>query len=63
MGQELATGILDKLTMITNTSNNPWVALIVDFKCLTVLYGDLMGGTVDNNIEEALTWQIQWHTR
>ena len=61
-GQELATGILEKLVTIANISDNHWIALVIDFKCSKILYGDSMGGTIDDDIEEALTWWIQHHT-
>jgi hypothetical protein len=54
-GQELATSILDILIMITNIRENHWVALVVDFKSSRILYGDSMGGTIDEDIENALT--------
>jgi Ulp1 family protease len=62
-GQELATGDLDMLVMIANIGSNHWVAIVVDFKSSNILYGDSMGGTIDNEIEKALTWWIHHHTR
>jgi hypothetical protein len=62
-GQELATGVLDMLIMIANIGSNHWVAVVVDFKSSNIWYGDSMGGTIDDDIEKALTWWIHHHTR
>jgi len=39
---------------LANIGGNHWIALILDFKALRILYGDSMGGTIDEGIEEAL---------
>ena len=62
-GQELAMGVLEMLATIANIGDDHWIALILDFKSLTILCGDSMGGTIDEDIERALTWWIQHHTR
>ncbi|KIJ90293.1 hypothetical protein K443DRAFT_50162, partial [Laccaria amethystina LaAM-08-1] len=61
-GQVLAIGVLEMLVTIANIGNNHWIALIIDFKNSRFLYGDSMGGTVDEDIQEALTWWIHHHT-
>ncbi|KDR65394.1 hypothetical protein GALMADRAFT_26651, partial [Galerina marginata CBS 339.88] len=61
-GQEFATGVLDTMVTIANIGDNHWIALVVDFKASKILYGDSMGGTIDEGIEEALTWWIGQHT-
>jgi len=61
-GQELATGVLDMLVTIANIGETHWVALILDFKSSNILYGDSMGGTIDEDVETALTWWIHHHT-
>lgn len=61
-GQELATGVLDTMVTLANIGENHWIALIVDFKASRILYGDSMGGTIDEDIEKALTWWIGQHT-
>ncbi|KAH9955393.1 hypothetical protein BGW80DRAFT_1188781, partial [Lactifluus volemus] len=61
-GQELATGVLDMLVTIANIGSNHWVAVVIDFKSSNILYGDSMGGTIDDDIEKALTWWIHHHT-
>ena len=61
-GQELATSILDMFITITNVRENHWVALVIDFKSSRILYGDSMGGTIDEDIKNALTWWIHHHT-
>jgi hypothetical protein len=61
-GQELATGVLDMLVTIANIGDNHWVAVVLDFKSSRILYGDSMGGSIDEDVETALTWWIQQHT-
>ena len=55
-------GVLETLATIANIGDNHWMALILDFKSLTILYGDSTGGTIDEDTERALTWWIQHHT-
>ncbi|KAF8182681.1 hypothetical protein BJ912DRAFT_853954 [Pholiota molesta] len=61
-GQQLATGIQNKLATIFNINENHWVAVVIDFKLSRILYGDSMGGTVDDDLEEVLTWWTHHHT-
>jgi len=46
---------------LANIGGNHWIALILDFKASRILYGDSMGGTIDEGIEEALNWWIGQH--
>lgn len=50
------------LAMIANIGNSHWIALVIDFKNSRILYGDSMGGTIDEGINDALTWWIGHHT-
>jgi Ulp1 family protease len=50
------------LVTIANIGSNHWVAIIVDFKSSIILYGNSMGGTIDDDVEKALTWWIHHHT-
>jgi Ulp1 family protease catalytic subunit len=61
-GQEFGTGILDKLATITNVGRNHWVAVVIDFRSLQILYGDSLGGTITEEIEMVLNWWIHHHT-
>jgi hypothetical protein len=61
-GQELATGVMDMLVTIANIESNHWVAVVIDFKSSYILYGDSMGGTIDDDVQKALTWWIHHHT-
>ena len=51
----ITTGVLDKLVTIANVGENHWIALLVDFRCSKILYGNSIRGTIDDDIEEALT--------
>jgi Ulp1 family protease len=61
-GQELGTGILDKLATIVNIGGNHWVAVVIDFQSSQILYGDSLGGTITVEIETVLIWWIHHHT-
>ena len=52
------------LVKIANIRDNYWIAVVLDFKSSSILYGDSMGGTIneDLDVETALTWWIQQHT-
>ena len=52
--EELATGVYDVFTTIVNLDNNHWVSIVVDFKASKILYGNSMGGAIDENVEEFL---------
>ena len=60
--EELATGVYDVFATIVNLNNNHWVSIVVDFKASKILYGDSMGGAIDENVEEILTWWTYHHT-
>jgi Ulp1 family protease catalytic subunit len=60
--QEFATGVYDIFATIVNIDNSHWVSIIVDFKASKILYGDSMGGAIDEDIEEILTWWTYYHT-
>ena len=49
------------MVTLANIGGNHWIALILDFKASRILYGDSMGGTIDEGIEEALNWWISQH--
>ena len=40
---------------IVNINDNNWVSIVVDFKALNILYGDSMGGAIDEDVEEIFT--------
>jgi len=61
-GQEFGTGVYEKFVTISNIEENHWVAIVVDFKLSMILYGDSMGGMIDDDLETALTWWIHYHT-
>jgi Ulp1 family protease len=61
-GQEFGTGVLEKLVTIANVGGNHWVAVEVDFECSKIIYGDSLGGKINQEIETALTWWIHQHT-
>ncbi|KAF8891593.1 hypothetical protein CPB84DRAFT_1683234, partial [Gymnopilus junonius] len=61
-GQEFGMGVLDKLATIVNVRQNHWVAVIVDFQSAQILYGDSLGSTINEELEEALTWWTFHHT-
>ncbi|KAF8879417.1 hypothetical protein CPB84DRAFT_1632094, partial [Gymnopilus junonius] len=62
LGQELGTGVLDKLTSIVNIGENHWIAVVVDFQSAEILYGDSLGSTITEEFEETLTWWTFHHT-
>ena len=61
-GVEFSTGVYDILATIVNLNDNHWVPIVVDFKASKFLYGDSMGGAIDENVEEILTWWTYHHT-
>lgn len=61
-GQELANSIYDRLFTIINIADEYWVAVVVDFELSEILYGDSMGGTIDDGVDEVLTWWTHHHT-
>jgi hypothetical protein len=61
-GQEFGTGARDKLATIANVGGNHWVAVVIDFRSLQILYGDSLGGTITVEIEMVLNWWIYHHT-
>jgi hypothetical protein len=61
-GQEFGTGALEKLVTIANVGRNHWVAVEVDFECSKILYGDSLGGKINEEIETALTWWLHQHS-
>lgn len=61
-GQEFATGVYDIFATIVNINDNHWVPIVVDFKASKILYGDSMGGAIDDGVEEILTWWTYHHT-
>ena len=62
ISEELAKGVYDIFATIVNINDNHWVAIVVDFKASKCLYGDSMGGAIDENIENILTWWTYHHT-
>ncbi|KJA29085.1 hypothetical protein HYPSUDRAFT_127910 [Hypholoma sublateritium FD-334 SS-4] len=62
VGQDLATGVNDKLTTIININMNHWIGVVVDFERSNILYGDSMGGVIDHGVSETLTWWTNFHT-
>jgi hypothetical protein len=60
--QEFATGVYDIFATIVNINNNHWVPILVDFRASKILYGDSMGGAIDEGVEEILTWWTYHHT-
>jgi len=46
---------------IVNVNSNHWVAVIVDLRSSTVLYGDSLGGS-DGDVVAALSWWAGFHT-
>ena len=61
-GQDFGTGTLEKLVTIANVGRNHWVAVEVDFECSKILYGDSLGGKINEEIETALTWWLHQHS-
>ena len=60
--QDFATGVYDVFATIVNINSNHWVPIVVDFRASKILYGDSMGGVIDEKIEEILTWWTYHHT-
>ena len=48
--------------VISNIRQNHWVAVVVDFECFQIHYGDSLGMVIDEELEDALTWWIYYHT-
>jgi Ulp1 protease family, C-terminal catalytic domain len=61
-GEEFATGVYDVLATITHINANHWVPIVVDFRASKILYGDSLGGAIDEDVEEVLTWWTYHHT-
>jgi Ulp1 protease family, C-terminal catalytic domain len=60
--QDFATGVYDVFATIVNINSNHWVPIVVDFKASKILYGNSIGGVIDEGIEEILTWWTYHHT-
>lgn len=61
-GEELNDGTFNKFVVISNIRQNHWVAIVVDFECFQIHYGDSLGMIIDKELEDALTWWIYYHT-
>ncbi|KAF4615755.1 hypothetical protein D9613_012424 [Agrocybe pediades] len=60
-GQELACSS-GTLATLVNINNNHWVAVVVDFHTSKIRYGDSLGGSVKQDVEEVLLWWTYQHT-
>jgi hypothetical protein len=61
-GQELGTGVLDKLVAIVNLDQNHWVSVVIDAPSSRILYGDSLGKPITREVKGVLTWWINHHT-
>jgi Ulp1 protease family, C-terminal catalytic domain len=62
LGQDLATGVLEKLVTIVNLDRNHWVSIVIDAPSSRILYGDSFGKPIKQEIEAVLTWWTNHHT-
>ena len=62
LGQAFGVGEHDQLALLTNLTNNHWVALVIDFKREGVFYRDSLGKGVGTELQEVLDWWIYLHT-
>ncbi|KAI0757478.1 hypothetical protein C8Q80DRAFT_1282759, partial [Daedaleopsis nitida] len=58
VGEMLQRGERNQLSLLVNISNTYWVAIVVDFSKLRVLYGNSLNHPPDPHIINVLTW---WH--
>jgi Ulp1 family protease len=61
-GQELGTGVLEKLVAIVNLNQNHWVSVVIDVPTSRILYGDSLGKPITREIKAVLTWWTNHHT-
>jgi Ulp1 family protease len=61
-GQELGTGVLEKLVAIVNLNQNHWVSVVIDVPSSRILYGDSLGNPITCEIKGVLTWWTSHHT-
>ena len=61
-GESLATGIQGQLGTIVNTKQTHWFALVLDFSCGVIWYGDSLHWSTDAKIRSAIEWWIQEYT-
>lgn len=55
-------GVYDVFATIVHINSNHWVPIVVDFKVSKYLYGDSLGGAIDEDVEEVLMWWTFHHT-
>ncbi len=61
-GQEFGDGTFNTFAVISNIGGNHWVSIVVDFQASHIYYGDSLGIIIDEELEDALTWWIHYHT-
>lgn len=62
-GQELGTGVFEKLPSIINLGQNHWVAIVINATSSKILYGDSFGYPIPKDLVDTLTWWTYQHTR
>ena len=61
-GQEFGDGTFNTFVVISNIRGNHWVSVVIDFEASHIYYGDSLGIIIDEELEDALTWWIHYHT-
>lgn len=62
LGEALARGDRDIVVMIVNLSNVHWIAVAVDFREKSILYGDSLGGKRNAQVLAVLEWWTAAHS-
>ena len=61
-GQEFGDGTFNTFVVISNIRGNHWISVVIDFEASHIYYGDSLGIIIDEELEDALTWWIHYHT-
>ncbi|KAJ7229346.1 hypothetical protein C8J57DRAFT_994462, partial [Mycena rebaudengoi] len=62
LGEALASGEREQLGMMGNLQNRHWIAVVVDAKAGSILYGDPFKFPPDEETRSALKWWTTYHT-
>jgi hypothetical protein len=62
IGVDMGNGTHKELQYLMNLYNEHWVAVVLDFENLEILYGDSMGGEPSEDLKEILSWWTHIHS-
>lgn len=58
MGEDLANGRKSKLAALAHINKNHWVSVIVNFRDMEIMVGDLIYDTPDSHLMATFDWWI-----